>query len=195
MQTDTAGSPYVPGADENPLHTAEPLTLDDLTLLSDLFHLPYEHGPTARTMLRELDWLKSHSAAASADTEQVRHPHGPSPGPGGSRADGTSRPQAAEWRSRAQRFDGLCEAVVQMFHRLSNAPNRSILYDLYNYICDIKAGVALARTYVKGLGEDEQVLRPDGMEGFQTFGAENLLVNVHVVDAEGRDVLSTSWLH
>lgn len=44
-----------------------------------------------------------------------------------------------------------------MFNRLSNAPNRSILYDLYNYICDIKAGVGLARTYVKGLGEEKQV--------------------------------------
>lgn len=44
-----------------------------------------------------------------------------------------------------------------MFNRLSNAPNRNILYDLYNYICDIKTGVGLARTYVKGLGEQKQV--------------------------------------
>lgn len=74
MQTDMAESPYVPGADENPLYTAEPLTLDDLTLLSDLFYLPYEHGPTARTMLQELDWLKNHSVVASADTDQVLLP-------------------------------------------------------------------------------------------------------------------------
>lgn len=47
----------------------------------------------------------------------------------------------------------MCDAVVQMFNRLSNAPNRSILYDLYNYICDIKSGVGLARAYVKTLGE------------------------------------------
>lgn len=74
MQTDMAEGPYVPGADENPLYTAEPLTLDDLTLLSDLFYLPYEHGPTARTMLQELDWLKKHSVVAAADTEQVPRP-------------------------------------------------------------------------------------------------------------------------
>lgn len=61
--------------------------------------------------------------------------------------------QTAEWCSRAEQFDGMCEAVVQMFNRLSNAPNRSILYDLYNYICDIKSGVGLARAYVKTLGE------------------------------------------
>lgn len=60
--------------------------------------------------------------------------------------------QKGEWCVRAQQFDDMCEAVVQMFNRLSNAPNRSILYDLYNYICDIKSGVGLARAYVKTLG-------------------------------------------
>lgn len=129
MQTDFGEAAYVPGPDENPLYTAEPLTLDDLKLVSELFYLPYEHGPTARTMLQELDWLKNHSWAAAGQTEKT-----------------------AEWCTRAQHFDEMCEAVVQMFNRLSNAPNRSILYDLYNYICDIKSGVGLARAYVKTLG-------------------------------------------
>lgn len=129
MQTDLGEGAYVPGPDENPLYTAEPLTLDDLKLLSDLFYLPYEHGATAQIMLQELDWLKNHSWAAAAQTEET-----------------------AEWCTRAQHFDEMCEAVVQMFNRLSNAPNRSILYDLYNYICDIKSGVGLARAYVKTLG-------------------------------------------
>ncbi|XP_074485101.1 protein O-GlcNAcase [Sebastes fasciatus] len=129
MQTDVGESSYTPGPGENPLYTAEPLTLEDLKLLSDLFYLPYEYGLTARTMLQELDWLKNNSWAATAETDKT-----------------------AEWRSRAQQFDDMCEAVVQMFNRLSNAPNRSILYDLYNYICDIKSGVGLARSYVKTLG-------------------------------------------
>ncbi|XP_049900182.1 protein O-GlcNAcase isoform X2 [Epinephelus moara] len=132
MQTDMGESSYIPGPGENPLYTAEPLTLDDLKLLSDLFYLPYEHGATARTMLQELDWLKTHSWDAAAETDKFS--------------------QSVEWRSRAQRFDDMCEAVVQMFNRLSNAPNRSILYDLYNYICDIKSGVGLARAYIKTLG-------------------------------------------
>ncbi|XP_032418278.1 protein O-GlcNAcase [Xiphophorus hellerii] len=130
MQTDVAESLYVPGPGDNPLYTAEPLTLDDLDLLSDLFYLPYEHGATARSMLEELDWLKTHREAAAAQTE--------------------------EWRGRAGKFDVMCDAVVQMFNRLSNAPNRSVLYDLYNYICDIKSGVGLARAYVKTLGGQDQ---------------------------------------
>ncbi|KAM9362483.1 protein O-GlcNAcase [Symphorus nematophorus] len=133
MQTDLGENSYVPGPDENPLYTAEPLTLDDLKLLSDLFYLPYEHGPTARTMLQELDWLKNHSPTATAESDE-----------------------RAEWCARAQQFDDMCEAVVQMFNRLSNAPNRSILYDLYNYICDIKSGVGLARAFVKTQGGQGQ---------------------------------------
>lgn len=46
---------------------------------------------------------------------------------------------------------------MQMFNRLSNAPNRSILYDLYNYICDIKSGVSMARAYVKSLGKKGRI--------------------------------------
>lgn len=67
MQTDMGENSCVPGATENPLYTAETLTLNDLKLLSDLFYLPYEHGPTARTMLQELDWLKSQSVAVESD--------------------------------------------------------------------------------------------------------------------------------
>ncbi|XP_071245797.1 protein O-GlcNAcase isoform X2 [Salvelinus alpinus] len=137
MQTDVGDPVYVPGSGDNPLFTAEPLTLDDLQLLSELFYLPYEHGSTARTMLTELDWLKAHrEAVAEAETEMT-----------------------AEWRSRAKCFDVMCVAVFTMFNRLSNAPNRSILYDLYNYICDIKSGVTLARAYVKQLGGQS---RPSG---------------------------------
>lgn len=66
MQTDMGESCYAPGAEEKPLYTAEPLSLEDLKLLAELFYLPYEHGLTARTMLQELDWLKQHSAPAEA---------------------------------------------------------------------------------------------------------------------------------
>ncbi|XP_051957637.1 protein O-GlcNAcase [Xyrauchen texanus] len=130
MQTDG----YVPGPKDNPLYTAEPLTLSDLTLLSELFYLPYEHGPTALRMLQELHWLRSNSDAATFSTTA------------------TESEKVREWRQRAERFDDMCGAVVRMFNRLSNAPNRIILYDLYDYICDIKSGVTMARAFIKTLG-------------------------------------------
>lgn len=58
----------------------------------------------------------------------------------------------ADWYARAEKFGKMCEAVVQMFNRLSNVSNRLILYDLYNYICDIKSGVTMANEFVKTKG-------------------------------------------
>ncbi|KAL2089841.1 hypothetical protein ACEWY4_014529 [Coilia grayii] len=124
----------VPSLGERPLFTAEPLILDDLMLLSDLFYLPYEHGPTALKMIRELHWLNCNPVA---------------PGPAGS---DKSTLEDKQWWSRAEQFDKMCESVVQMFNRLSNISNRRILYDLYNYICDIKSGVSMARDCVKTIG-------------------------------------------
>lgn len=126
MQTDG----YAPGPKDNPLYTAEPLTLEDLTLLCELFYLPYEHGATAVRMLQELHWLRRHRDSGD-------HP---------------DQLQGEEWLRRAEEFDDMCAAVVRMFNRLSNVPNRLVLYDLYNYICDIKSGVTMAKAYVKTLG-------------------------------------------
>ena len=56
---------FVPGADEKPLFTVEPLSLDDLSLLAELFYLPYEHGPKAVQMLKEFNWLRANSSTVS----------------------------------------------------------------------------------------------------------------------------------
>lgn len=39
----------------------EPLTLDDLHLLADLFYLPFEHGRKGISLMTEFNWLKSNS--------------------------------------------------------------------------------------------------------------------------------------
>lgn len=117
---------YVPGPTGKPLFTTEPLQLEDLQLLSDFFFLPYQHGSKAVTMIQELQWLKSNGHLVSM--------------------------KDSEWKTRANQFDQMCESTVQMFNRLSNAANRRILYDLYNYICDIKSGVLMSRDFVKRMG-------------------------------------------
>lgn len=66
----------MPGPSEKPLFTAEPLTLEDLSLLAELFYLPYEHGNKAIQMLREFNWLRANSSVVSVnckpkETEKV----------------------------------------------------------------------------------------------------------------------------
>lgn len=58
----------------------------------------------------------------------------------------------AEWQSRAEKFEEMCCSVIQMFMRLSNSANRTILYDLYPYIWDIKSIISMVKSFVQWLG-------------------------------------------
>lgn len=71
MQTDEQLNKdmFVPGPDEKPLYTAEALTLDDLSLLAELFYLPYEHGPKSVQMLKEFNWLRANTSIVSVNSK------------------------------------------------------------------------------------------------------------------------------
>uniref|UniRef100_A0A671PMB5 Protein O-GlcNAcase n=1 Tax=Sinocyclocheilus anshuiensis TaxID=1608454 RepID=A0A671PMB5_9TELE len=136
MQTDDQliKEVFVPGLNEKPLFTAEPLTLEDLILLAELFYLPYEHGPKAVQMLKEFNWLRANSNYVSVNSK-AKDPE-----------------KVAEWQSRAENFEEMCCSVIQMFTRLSNSANRTILYDLYPYIWDIKSIISMLKSFVQWLG-------------------------------------------
>uniref|UniRef100_A0A4W4GDD8 GH84 domain-containing protein n=1 Tax=Electrophorus electricus TaxID=8005 RepID=A0A4W4GDD8_ELEEL len=135
MQTDELNKEvYVPGPNEKPLYIAEALTLEDLTLLAELFYLPYEHGPKAVQMLKEFNWLRANSSIVSVNSK-CKDPE-----------------KVAEWHSRAENFEEMCCSVMQMFTRLSNSANRTILYDLYPYIWDIKSIISMVKSFVLWLG-------------------------------------------
>lgn len=66
-------------------------------------------------------------------------------------------PQATEWKSRADKFEEMCCSVIHMFTRLSNTANRTILYDLYPYLWDIKSIICMVKSFVQWLGTYEWV--------------------------------------
>ncbi|PNI81938.1 MGEA5 isoform 2 [Pan troglodytes] len=136
MQTDeqTNKEQFVPGPNEKPLYTAEPVTLEDLQLLADLFYLPYEHGPKGAQMLREFQWLRANSSVVSVNCK------------------GKDSEKIEEWRSRAAKFEEMCGLVMGMFTRLSNCANRTILYDMYSYVWDIKSIMSMVKSFVQWLG-------------------------------------------
>ncbi|KAL0616395.1 Protein O-GlcNAcase [Plecturocebus cupreus] len=136
MQTDeqTNKEQFVPGPSEKPLYTAEPVTLEDLQLLADLFYLPYEHGPKGAQMLREFQWLRANSSVVSVNCK------------------GKDSEKIEEWRSRAAKFEEMCGLVMGMFTRLSNCANRTILYDMYSYVWDIKSIMSMVKSFVQWLG-------------------------------------------
>uniref|UniRef100_A0A8C4EJT5 Protein O-GlcNAcase n=1 Tax=Dicentrarchus labrax TaxID=13489 RepID=A0A8C4EJT5_DICLA len=136
MQTDDQlkQDVFVPGPNEKPLFTAEPLTLEDLSLLAELFYLPYEHGNKAVQMLKEFNWLRANSSVVSVNCKRKE------------------TEKVAEWQSRAEKFEEMCCSVIHMFTRLSNSANRTILYDLYPYIWDIKSIISMVKSFVQWLG-------------------------------------------
>uniref|UniRef100_Q8VIJ5-2 Isoform 2 of Protein O-GlcNAcase n=1 Tax=Rattus norvegicus TaxID=10116 RepID=Q8VIJ5-2 len=136
MQTDEQANKeqFVPGPNEKPLYAAEPVTLEDLQLLADLFYLPYEHGPKGAQMLREFQWLRANSSVVSVNCK------------------GKDSEKIEEWRSRAAKFEEMCALVMGMFTRLSNCANRTILYDMYSYVWDIKSIMSMVKSFVQWLG-------------------------------------------
>ncbi|XP_069756464.1 protein O-GlcNAcase isoform X2 [Narcine bancroftii] len=136
MQTDEQMNKeqYVPGPNEKPLYTAEAVTLEDLNLLAEMFYLPYEHGPKAVQMLREFQWLRANSSVVSVNCK------------------GKDAEKIEKWHFRATKFEEMCCSVMQMFTRLANCENRSILYDLYPYVWDIKGVVSMVKSFVQWLG-------------------------------------------
>uniref|UniRef100_A0A674C824 Protein O-GlcNAcase n=1 Tax=Salmo trutta TaxID=8032 RepID=A0A674C824_SALTR len=142
MQTDEQlkQDVFVLGPNEKVLYTAESLSLEDLTLLAELFYLPYEYGPKALHMLKEFNWLRANCSTVGVDCK------GKEP-----EKVGEWLP-SVEWQSRAERFEEMCCSVIQMFTRLSNSANRTILYDLYPYIWDIKSIMSMVKSFVQWLG-------------------------------------------
>uniref|UniRef100_A0A665UXZ9 Protein O-GlcNAcase n=1 Tax=Echeneis naucrates TaxID=173247 RepID=A0A665UXZ9_ECHNA len=167
MQTDDQlkQDVFVPGPNEKPLFTAEPLTLEDLSLLAELFYLPYEHGPKAMQMLKEFNWLRANSSVVSVNCKRKETEKMSALQKGSNDLFLYHNLQVAEWQSRAEKFEEMCCSVIQMFTRLSNSANRTILYDLYPYIWDIKSIISMVKSFVQWLGcrsqSSAQFLRGD----------------------------------
>ncbi|XP_018023527.1 protein O-GlcNAcase isoform X2 [Hyalella azteca] len=115
-----------------------PLTLDDLHLLVDLFYLPFEHGRKGVSLMTEFNWLKSNSHLVI--THNRNNP------------DGSRKPEVQEWFDKAAKFGEMSDAVKTMTERLFLVRNRSLLYELYPYVWDMRGVVSLLNSYVQWLG-------------------------------------------
>nr|XP_031538695.1 protein O-GlcNAcase [Vicugna pacos] len=91
-------------------------------------------GPKGAQMLREFQWLRANSSVVSVNCK------------------GKDSEKIEEWRSRAAKFEEMCGLVMGMFTRLSNCANRTILYDMYSYVWDIKSIMSMVKSFVQWLG-------------------------------------------
>ncbi|KAG8202078.1 hypothetical protein JTE90_010441 [Oedothorax gibbosus] len=133
MQTEVID--VVGGDTDNDDTDRKQLLESDIFLLIDLFHLPFEHGRQGIKILQEFHWLKAHSYIVCQNPRKKgREP---------------DNPEVQEWLNRATKFDSLTQTVGKLLLRLTFCPNRSLLYDLYPYIWDIKGVVSMLNSYIK----------------------------------------------
>ncbi|XP_029850217.3 protein O-GlcNAcase isoform X1 [Ixodes scapularis] len=123
-----------------PAEDSRQLTLEDVALLVDLFYLPFEHGHQGVAFLQEFHWLRSNGHLVWEGRKR---------GPPSEEEDAPAMAELEEWRKRATKFDLMTQAVGRLFARLTFVPNRSLFYDLYPYIWDIKGVISLLNSYVK----------------------------------------------
>lgn len=112
------------------------LTFEDLSLLCDLFYLPFEHGGQGLQLLQEFNWLKS-NANIVIDANQKKN---------------QSSPDVQEWFARAEKMNEMTQAVNKLFQHMTTCNNRELLYDLYSYLWDIRGVISLLNSYIKWLG-------------------------------------------
>lgn len=129
MQTEPIENSSVNGDD------AKHLTCNDISLLVDLFYLPFEHGRQGLQFLQEFHWLKTHGHLLSENRRK--------------KPSDAESPEVQEWYNRASKFDSMTQAVGKLLMHLTFCPNRSLLYDLYPYVWDIKGVISLLNSYVK----------------------------------------------
>ncbi|KAJ8382443.1 hypothetical protein SKAU_G00032210 [Synaphobranchus kaupii] len=110
-----------------------PLSEEEVRLLVGLYFLPYEHGPSAQSLLQDLTWLKSNCHCVSANSKK-------------------GLPlKVEEWRVCAGRFLAMCDDIARLHVSVVNSVNRAVLYDLYPYIWDLRNTVLVANAFVSWL--------------------------------------------
>ncbi|XP_075214643.1 O-GlcNAcase isoform X2 [Lycorma delicatula] len=112
------------------------LRVQDLSLLCDLFYLPFEHGNQGIQLLQEFNWLKSNAYIVTTSKLTQNQPN---------------KPEVEEWHERATRLEEMSAAVNTLFQRLTYCNNRELLYDLYPYVWDMRGVISLLNSYIKWL--------------------------------------------
>ncbi|XP_012259880.2 protein O-GlcNAcase [Athalia rosae] len=119
-----------------PIDVEKQLTQEDLSLLCDLFYLPFEHGGQGIQLLQEFNWLKSNAQIVMKHLKNENE---------------RNNADITEWHSRAAKMNDMCAAVNRLFQRLTYCNNRELLYDLYAYVWDMRGVVSLLNSYIKWL--------------------------------------------
>ncbi|XP_033757465.1 protein O-GlcNAcase-like isoform X2 [Pecten maximus] len=104
---------------------------EDLSLLVDLFYLPFEHGTQGVQMLQNLRWVKCNAHVVTQPQKK--------------------QPEVAEWMEKADAFLNDVKKVQAMAKRLYEVPNVSLAHTIFPYVWDILGVLETCAAYVAWL--------------------------------------------
>lgn len=116
------------------------LTYDDISLLVDLFYLPFSHGPQALNILQEFDYLRANGHLISKHRQIIAEKP---------EEEENVNAEVNEWYLRASKFNEMAQNIGRILTKLSLCKNRSLYYEIYSYIWDLKGVIGLLNSYVK----------------------------------------------
>lgn len=62
--------------------------------------------------------------------------------------------QVEEWIEKSAKFEEMSNSVKKMAEKLLKVKNRSLLYELYPYVWDMRGVISLLNSYVQWLGKN-----------------------------------------
>ena len=119
------------------MNELEPLDTQDVLLICDAFYLPYEYGSQAVDLLKRAHWLVDNVDRLKDIPKPMQT---------------DLNDQEKEWYEKAVSFHERHKEVVLIVDKFVNMTNRDILYQLYDYVNDMRSVLSLVNSYVKWNG-------------------------------------------
>ena len=120
--------------DSDSFNLTDRLTVDEVEMVADLFYLPFESGNFGVWLIESFNWLRVNAHFINA-----------------SRLSRTDSEMATKWRSKADDFCNRSKTFHQIIEKLCQTGNRSLLFDLYPYVSDMRCVIGMMASYIKWL--------------------------------------------
>ena len=159
---DTTSTDNIPSTETMQIDTEVPtssVTVDDVMTIVDMFYLPFEHGPRAVRLLSDFfdiklqaaDSLAERAAAESSDL-LANCCHDCDDSNLSDKFYSVDK-KSAEWHNLVRTFLARLQFTSDIIDRILAIPNKSLAYELFPYLWDIKAVVRLLDCFVQWLGK------------------------------------------
>lgn len=125
------------------------INFDNMSLLVDMFYLPFEHGLHGTALLNDLKWLRDNSVKQRDVEVQMEYEDGKS---SRVKSTATTVEEDPAWLERAEKMTNFCTYLNQLVSRLiCDCPNKLLIVELYPYLADMRDLTTLVVDYIKFL--------------------------------------------